>query len=282
MFNIPIWISPSLLGNTSPIVSRERTQDSTEAKMFLRPLSLICWLQVVLMACSSSSSTTSSTSSSSKVFSPGFLGGSTTERDEILQIGDPRLQISKTRKIPAEKIKRIQENYDIKEVRDRLHSALLNHQERFGFGRAIAAPQIGSDLSMIAMKLSSMEPAVTLYNPEIVYASPEQVTLWDDCFSIADYKVRVSRHKSITVKFIDDRGDRRVWECNDIALSELLQHEIDHLHGVLATDCALPPIRECNTIMCESVVRKEEWEKHKDNYNLFVDYVPHQDDKDLH
>ena len=245
--------------------------------MLFRSLSLFCWLQIALLASSSSSSPSSS---SSKLLSPGFLGGSTAEHVEILQIGDPRLRVPKTRLIPIEKIKRIQENPDVKSVRDKLHNALLDHQERFGFGRAIAAPQIGSDLSMIAMKLSSMEPAVTLYNPEIISASPEEVTLWDDCFSIADYKVRLSRHKSITVKFIDDRGDERIWTCDNIALSELLQHEIDHLHGILATDCALPPISECNTVLCESVIKKEEWEKHKDNYNLFVDYVPDESNKD--
>lgn len=237
---------------------------------------MFCWLQIVFLASSSSSSSSSPSSSSSKLFSPGFIGGSTTEHVEILQKGDPRLRVPNIKLIPIEKIKRIQENPDVKCVRDKLHHALLDHQERFGFGRAIAAPQIGSDLSMIAMKLSSIEPAVTLYNPEIISASPEQITLWDDCFSIANYKVRLSRHKSITVKFVDDRGDERIWNCNDIALSELLQHEIDHLHGILATDCALPPISECNTVLCESVIRKEEWEKHKDNYNLFVDYVPNE------
>ena len=148
--------------------------------------------------------------------------------------------------------------------------------------RAIAAPQIGSDLSMIAMKLSPVEPAVTLYNPEIIYASPEQMSLWDDCFSIADYKVRVSRHKSVTVKFIDDRGDERTWQCDDFHLSELLQHEIDHLHGVLATDCALPPICECNIVLCESMIKKDEFEKNRDSYNLFVDYIPTENKNDLH
>ena len=150
------------------------------------------------------------------------------------------------------------------------------------YNRAIAAPQIGSDLSMIAMKLSTLEPAVTLYNPEIIYASPEQMSLWDDCFSIADYKVRVSRHKSVTVKFIDDRGDERTWNCDDFDLSELLQHEIDHLHGVLATDCALPPIYECNTVLCESMIKKDEFEKNRDSYNLFVDYIPTENKNDLH
>ena len=105
--------------------------------MFIR---VICWLQVLGFAASSSSSSSSSSipssSSSSKVFSPGFIGGgSTTEQDEILQVGDPRLKIPSTRLGSIEEIKGIHGNPDIKSVRDRLHSALMNHQERYGFGR---------------------------------------------------------------------------------------------------------------------------------------------------
>lgn len=179
-----------------------------------------------------------------------------------------------SRKVRPKDVRDIHSNPFLLDVRDRLHAALAEFQSKHGYGRAIAAPQIGADLKMIAMKLSDAEPAITLYNPEIIAASPEQVTLWDDCFSFNDVLVRISRHKCVTVKFIDDRGEEKIWECTDVALSELLQHEIDHLSGVLAVDHALPPIMECETVLCESIVKRDDWEKHKDSYNLFVDFVP--------
>jgi peptide deformylase len=48
--------------------------------------------------------------------------------------------------------------------------------------------------------------------------------------------VRVKRHVSVSVQFLDDSGAQHTWERLDRATSELLQHEIDHLDGVLATD----------------------------------------------
>jgi peptide deformylase len=62
--------------------------------------------------------------------------------------------------------------------------------------------------------------------------------LWDDCFSLPNLLVRVRRHLEIDVSFTDQHGvERQLTARND--LSELLQHEIDHLEGILATDRAI-------------------------------------------
>jgi peptide deformylase len=62
--------------------------------------------------------------------------------------------------------------------------------------------------------------------------------LWDDCFSFPDLMVRLRRSVEVTVRYQDEHGATHLLTAlND--LSELLQHELDHLDGVLATDRAL-------------------------------------------
>ena len=76
---------------------------------------------------------------------------------------------------------------------------------------------------------------IVFVNPEIVEWSRETFDLWDDCFSFPNLLVRVSRHYRVAVRFQDERGSRRELAAEG-ALSELLQHEFDHLDGVLAID----------------------------------------------
>jgi peptide deformylase len=77
-----------------------------------------------------------------------------------------------------------------------------------------------------------------LINPTITRASREMMELWDDCFSISNLMIRVRRHVEVEVSYTDEHGaQRRMTASGD--LSELLQHEIDHLDGILATDRAI-------------------------------------------
>lgn len=62
--------------------------------------------------------------------------------------------------------------------------------------------------------------------------------LWDDCFSFPDILVKVRRNLTTEVRYQDERGRRRMLHAEG-TLSELLQHEIDHLDGVLAIDRAI-------------------------------------------
>ena len=64
------------------------------------------------------------------------------------------------------------------------------------------------------------------------------IELWDDCFSFPDILVKVRRHKRIEISYVDEAGERKNLIAAD-ALSELLQHEIDHINGVLAIDRAI-------------------------------------------
>lgn len=120
-----------------------------------------------------------------------------------------------------------------------LAATLGDFRARQGFGRAIAAPQIGAHQRIIFVNMNdgSFGPA-PLINPEIVRASNEQMELWDDCFSFPDLMVRVRRYVEVDVRYTDEQGEPRLVTARG-DLSELLQHELDHLDGVLATDRAL-------------------------------------------
>ncbi|WP_394822192.1 peptide deformylase [Pendulispora albinea] len=116
----------------------------------------------------------------------------------------------------------------------RLRRALDAFRNEHGFGRAIAAPQIGIAQRFIAVHLPSY--VGLLINPAITWRSAETFTMWDDCMSFPSLFVRVRRHDAISVSFLDESGQPCMWSKLDRATSELLQHEIDHLDGILSFD----------------------------------------------
>lgn len=102
---------------------------------------------------------------------------------------------------------------------------------KYNFGRAIAAPQLGIMKRLIYMNID--RPLVFI-NPELCDLSQEMFELWDDCMSFPNLLVKVKRHKSLIIKYFDLNWELKEWYMED-ALSELLQHEYDHLNGVLCT-----------------------------------------------
>jgi peptide deformylase len=150
---------------------------------------------------------------------------------EILQLGNPKLwEVS----IPVVDVKESR----IKSTIEDLAATLYDFQDSYGFGRAIAAPQIGVQQRIIFMHVQPMGPRLPLINPEIIRRSSEMMELWDDCFSFPDLMVRVRRHAEVGVRYTDESGERQTIDARG-DLSELLQHEIDHLDGILATDRAI-------------------------------------------
>ena len=118
-----------------------------------------------------------------------------------------------------------------RDLRDTLDEFRATHR----FGRGIAAPQIGTSARMIYIKPNGLG---ALLNPKITKRSKGTIQLWDDCFSFPDLLVRVRRHRAIEVTYVDEEGAKKKMKATG-ALSELLQHEIDHLDGVLAIDRAI-------------------------------------------
>lgn len=146
-----------------------------------------------------------------------------------------------------------------------LAQALETFRYENGFGRAISAPQVGYPLSVVALNLG--RGTFHILNPVIVHRSAETFTLWDDCMSLDDTMVRVRRNKSISIEYIDTNGVQQTWKNIDQATSELLQHELDHLKGVLAVDIA----EGSDKIPC--VISRRDFEAKKQHYLSFVDYV---------
>jgi peptide deformylase len=151
---------------------------------------------------------------------------------EILLLGDPQLWR------PSEAVTDVRST-ETKEIIGDLAATLADFRAGHGFGRAIAAPQIGAHRRILFVNMNdgTFGPA-PLINPQIVRSSSEMMELWDDCFSFPDLMVRVRRHIEIEVSFTDENGLAQMVTARG-DLSELLQHEIDHLDGILATDRAI-------------------------------------------
>ena len=64
------------------------------------------------------------------------------------------------------------------------------------------------------------------------------IELWDDCMSFPNLLVKVRRHKRCSLRFYDENWKEQVWRLED-DMSELIQHEYDHLNGILATQRAI-------------------------------------------
>ncbi len=116
-----------------------------------------------------------------------------------------------------------------------LHDTLLHFRERNGMGRAIAAPQIGALVRIVYMHIS--QPTVFI-NPTLVDLSESKMTLWDDCMSFPDLLVKVERHDRCVIRYRDLEWAEHTMELKG-SLSELLQHECDHLDGILALSRAV-------------------------------------------
>jgi len=147
----------------------------------------------------------------------------------VLQLGDPVLrQAAQPVADPS-----AQEVADL--VRD-LAETLAHWRAKTGYGRGIAAPQIGVLQRVIFLRLPGENPW-PLVNPEIIERSEENIVVWDACLSCLSIFMQVERHREIKVRYQDLRGETlEVRAGDDRNLSELLQHEIDHLDGILAID----------------------------------------------
>jgi peptide deformylase len=88
--------------------------------------------------------------------------------------------------------------------------------------------------------------------------------MWDDCMSFPDLLVRVARARSISLDYVDEHGKAKQWRELDEAAAELLQHEIDHLDGILAVDRALD---------AESLVLRAAYERNRELFDSRVDYT---------
>lgn len=112
-----------------------------------------------------------------------------------------------------------------------LQDTMAGFRKKYGFGRAIAAPQINEQVRMIYLNYDG-NPKV-LINPKLEFIGDEKFEVWDDCMSFPGLEVRLFRYKRCRVYYKNlDWEDCTLEFEGD--LSELIQHEYDHLDGILA------------------------------------------------
>lgn len=143
---------------------------------------------------------------------------------EILKLGNPQLY-EHSEEVTAEDLPLLQSW-----VTD-LHDTLLDYRKTYGAGRAIAAPQIGIRKRLLYMLT---DRAYVFINPVISFPDDELMEVLDDCMSFPGLCVRVMRHKRAILSYTDLEGNRQNMGLEG-DYSELLQHEYDHLDGILAT-----------------------------------------------
>ena len=148
---------------------------------------------------------------------------------QILLLGNPQLYIESEPVI-------VEEMETISSVVVDLHDTLVNYRNQYGVGRAIAAPQIGVMKRLLYMSIGDV--STVFINPRLEDMSEEIMEVWDDCMCFPDLLVKGIRHKSCRIRYRNQD-----WKEDSMTLhgdlSELLQHEYDHLDGILAISKAI-------------------------------------------
>ena len=143
---------------------------------------------------------------------------------EILLLGDPRLYEI------AEEVEK-EELESLKPVFTDMFDCINGIRRDYGFGRAIAAPQIGVGKRLICILTD--RPYVII-NPALEFLGDDTMELMDDCMSFPNLLVRVRRYRHCILHYRDENWLEQTMRIDD-DMAELIQHEYDHLDGILAT-----------------------------------------------
>lgn len=143
---------------------------------------------------------------------------------EILLLGNPKLyEISED--VEADELE------SLRPVFTDMFDCIKGIRRDYGFGRAIAAPQIGIMKRLICILTD--KPYVII-NPRLEFVGDEMMELMDDCMSFPNLLVRVRRYRHCILRYRDENWNPREMRMDD-DMAELIQHEYDHLDGILAT-----------------------------------------------
>jgi peptide deformylase len=100
-------------------------------------------------------------------------------------------------------------------------------------GLGLAAPQIGKNLRICIIEIEN--ELFVLINPEIKSLSKEEIPSEEGCLSFPNKFLQINRHKRIKIKATDLNGKKQIIRARGL-LAKVIQHEIDHLNGVLIVD----------------------------------------------
>jgi peptide deformylase len=143
----------------------------------------------------------------------------------ILTAPDPRL------KQKAKRVTRVDES-----IRQLMDDMLKTMYAAPGIG--LAAPQVGEGVRVLVIDIGKNpedRAPLRMANPEIVWASDDDVTFEEGCLSVPEHYADVIRPKSVKVRYLDENDQPRELLAEDL-LSTVVQHEMDHLDGVLFID----------------------------------------------
>ena len=101
-------------------------------------------------------------------------------------------------------------------------------------GVGLAAPQVGSPLRIAVIEVPEQE-VIVLVNPEIVRRSGER-RVEEGCLSVPGYVAEITRSQFVVVKSLDREGRPQRTRAREDVLAQALEHELDHLNGVLYID----------------------------------------------
>jgi peptide deformylase len=103
------------------------------------------------------------------------------------------------------------------------------------FGVGLAAPQLGLSQRLLVYRVGPAAPVIALANPELEWTGSDRETLEEGCLSIPGISVDVERPVHVRVVALDEEGGERRVEASGLE-ARVIQHEMDHLDGVLILD----------------------------------------------
>jgi peptide deformylase len=124
---------------------------------------------------------------------------------------------------------------------DRFDETLRNQVARMAgimsdaFGVGLAAPQLGISQRVLVYRVGQDAPVIALVNPQVEWEGEEAEGFEEGCLSIPGIEVEVERPVHVRVRALDEHGDERTVEASGLE-ARVIQHEIDHLDGVLILD----------------------------------------------
>jgi peptide deformylase len=126
---------------------------------------------------------------------------------------------------------------EVKEITDQTRDLLDNMAETMyaAPGVGLAAPQVGILQRIIVIDVDDEHGLIEVINPEIIDVSDERIIMEEGCLSVPEQTGRVIRPKEVKVRGLNRNGKEIEIEADNM-LARALQHEIDHLEGILFID----------------------------------------------
>jgi peptide deformylase len=152
---------------------------------------------------------------------------------QIAQLGQPVL-----RQVAAEVGAEERASAEFRQLVAEMEATLREEE-----GAGLAAPQVFQSKRMFLARVEPLEegaplpPPVVFINPRIVGASVEQAAAWEGCLSFRELLVKVTRPLAVRIEFLDLEGAARALDLHGFP-ARVVQHELDHLDGVLTIDRA--------------------------------------------